>query len=188
MGICTKRRAPSLDLEKKSPGLTDAAVQGDARGEADLAFVRRVYGERAPKHRKVFIDAVRNFVAFHYQAEMLKRALAKHLAAGHLDGTFITSPHAGIGRYTMTDNLATLLMSDALGGKLEGFQKLFSQKMEEVIKLAGALAYVVDHVLGHLMLAQRRQDVKTEDGTVRVDPFIERARLAVQAKRRGGAA
>lgn len=83
----------------------------------------------------------------------------------------------------MTDALATLLLSDELGGQLGDFPGLFVQKVDEVIKLAGALGYVVDHLVGHLVVEKNPQGVKTEDAVVRVDPLIERARRAVIAER-----
>lgn len=173
-----------LALEKKSPGLIDTAVQHDRTGVAAVAFVRRIYGQKpAGKHQKTFIDAVRNFVAFHYNEALLGRALRKHLAAGHLDGAVTLSPHAGIGRYTMTDALAALLLSDELGGQLGDFPGRFAQKVDEVIKLAGALGYVVDHLVGYLVVEKNPKEVKAEDAVVRVDPLIERARQAVMAER-----
>lgn len=172
-----------LALEKKSPGLLEAAVQHDPAGAAELAFVRSIYHQKPVGKRKLFIDAVRNFVAFHYNEAMLGRALRKHLLAGHLGGAVILSPHAGIGRYSMTDALAALLLSDELGGQLGDFPGRFLQKVDEVVKLAGALGYVVDHVVGYLVLEKNQQEVKTEDAVVRVDPLIERARRAVAAER-----
>lgn len=176
-----------LALDTKNPGLVDAAVQDDAAGKAALAYVRSIYQQKPARKQKPFIDAVRNFVAFHYNEAMIARALRKHLTAGHLEGTLTLSPHAGIGRYTMADTLATLMLSDELGGQIGDFQQRFMQKVEEVIKLAGALGLVVDHLAGYLLFEKNSQEVKTEDATVRVDPLIERARRAVEVVRRSGA-
>lgn len=91
----------------------------------------------------------------------------------------ILSPHAGLGRYAMTDTLATLLLSDELGGQAGAFEEVFMQKVGEVIALAGALGRVVDHLLGYVLLEKGTQPVKTEDAVVRIDPLIERARREV---------
>ena len=178
-----------LALEQTDPQLLDAMVHQDTDGAAALKFVREIYGEKPlRRHQKVFLDAVRNFVAFHYNDAMLRRALQKHIAAGHLDGTVTLSPHAGIGRYTMTDRLATLLLSDELGGQFEGFHERFAEKVGVVIALAGALGYVVDLLVGRLVLDTDADDVKTEEGVVRLDPLVERARRAVMAARKAGGA
>ena len=176
-----------LALEGADAQLLDAVVRGDKDGVPALKFARAIYREKPPRpHQKVFLDAVRNFVAFHYNDALLRRALQKHIAAGHLEGSVTLSPHAGIGRYTMTDRLATLLLSDELGGQLEGFQERFADKVGVVIALAGALGYVVDLLVGRLVLDTDAGDVKTEEGVVRVDPLVERARRAVMAARKSG--
>ena len=77
-----------------------------------------------------------------------------------------------------------MLLSDELGGQIEGFQKAFLQKVEDVINLAGALSRVVDHVVEHVLLDAGKLQVNTENDIVRVDPLIERARQAVLAMRR----
>jgi transcriptional regulator with XRE-family HTH domain len=186
-GHLQEAKSAFLDLEKRSPRLADAAVGANVEGKAALARVRRFYQEKPSKHRKVFIDAVRNFVAFHYNPVMLKRALEKHAAAGHLDGTLIVSPHSGIGRFEMTDGLATLLLSDELGGQVGAFQKAFLEKVGEVVGLVGDLGRVVNHLLGWVLLKKGAQPVNTEDAVVRVDPLIERARRKIVAMRQSRA-
>jgi transcriptional regulator with XRE-family HTH domain len=172
-----------LSLERKNPQLLDGVVKEDPDGVAALRSIRKIYAEKPTAKRKPFMAAVRNFVAFHYNEAMLGRALRKHLAVGHLEGAVTLSPRAGIGRYTMTDGLATLLLSDELGGQIGDFEDRFGQKVGDVIALAGALGYVVDLLVGYLVLGTNAADVKTEDGVVRVDPLIEQARRAIMAER-----
>jgi len=109
-------------LDRQCAGLLDKAMT-DARANEALKRVRAAYEPRkSKKGKRSFIDMVRNFVGFHYNEQKLRKALDKHVQAGHLEGTLILSPFSGLGRYTVTDNLITLLMADEIGGDVRGVQ------------------------------------------------------------------
>ncbi len=170
-------------LDRRSPRLLDSAMT-DARAKEALARVRAAYKPRKPgKGTRTFIDVVRNFVAFHYNEQKLGKALEKHQRAGHLEGTLILSPFSGLGRYTVTDHLATLLMADEIGGTFEEFSRKFMENIGHAIGLAGDLGDVVDYLITHL-LAPHADKMDQQDGTIRIDPLIARAREEVEKERK----
>lgn len=171
------------DLDRRCRGLLDSAMTDDRAREA-LARVRAAYSARqSGKGKRSFIDVVRNFVGFHYNEQKLGKALEKHRRAGHLDGTLILSPFSGLGRYTVTDHLVTLLMADEIGGTFEEFSRKFMENVGEAIRLAGDLGDVVDYLITSV-LGPHADKIEEENGTIRIDPLISRAREEVEKERR----
>lgn len=161
------------------------AGRGDDRysGKGGPRTVRAAYRPRKPgKGKRSFIDMVRNFVGFHYNEQKLGKALEKHERAGHMEGTLVLSPFSGLGRYTVADNLATLLMADEIGGTFEEFSQTFVEGVGHAIRLAGDLGDVVDYVIAYV-LTPHHDKIEQRDGTVRIDPLIVRAREEVEKER-----
>jgi hypothetical protein len=174
---------PFNHLDRKCAQLLDVAMT-DGRAKEALARVRVAYSPRqSGKGKRAFIDVVRNFVGFHYNERKLAKALEKHDRAGHLEGNLILSPFSGLGRYTVTDQLTTLLMADEIGGTFEEFSRQFMANVGEAIRLAGDLGDVVDYLMTHL-LAPHGDKIERRDGVIRVDPLIVRAKEEVEKERR----
>lgn len=170
-------------LDRKGGGVLDTAMT-DARAKEALARVRAAYSPRERgKGKRSFIDVVRNFVAFHYNEQKLGKALEKHERAGQLEGTLILSPFSGLGRYTVTDNLATLLMADEVGGTFEEFSRKFGENVGDAIRLAGDLGDVVDYLIAHILSAHTDK-IERRDRTITIDPLIARAREEVEKARK----
>ncbi len=170
-------------LDSKCPGLLDAAAT-DARAKDALQHVRREWPIILHrKGKRSFIDVVRNFVGAHYNEQKLWKALDKHARAGHLDGTLLMTPFQGLGRYTVTDQLALFLMADEMGGGIEEFQKKFMQHIGETIELVGHLGDVVDYLVGYIVI-QPNQKIERESDTITIDPLIVRAKRDVDKERK----
>jgi hypothetical protein len=166
-------------LDNRSSHLLDDAMI-DGRSREALARPRAAYKPRKTgKRGRTFIDTVRNFVAFHYNEDRLGKALEKHRRAGDLEGTLILCPYSGLGRYSVTDHLATLLMADEIGGTFEEFSRKFMENIGEAIRLAGDLGDVVDYLITHVM-APHADKVEQREEIIRIDPLIVRARKEVE--------
>lgn len=172
-------------LEEKCPGRLDAAVLGDKRGKAALEHVRQAYDpNRKGGVKYSFLYPVRQFVGFHYKDEELRQTLEKHQRAGSLDGTLTLVEFSGLGRYTVTDHLANLLIADKLGGDFEEFRQKFNDRIGEVIYLAGVLADVVDYLLVHLFDRRPTAILEEREDVVTIPPPVQRAREQVEKERR----
>jgi hypothetical protein len=169
-------------LDERAASSLDAAMTDD-RAKRALAYVRAAYQSRQPGAARAFLDVVRNFVAFHYNERKFANALEKHQKAGTLDGTLILSPFSGLGRYTVTDNLTTLLIADEIGGTFDEFSGKFMEHVGHAISLSGALGEVVDYLIAH-RLSPHADRIEQEDGTIGIDPLIARAREEVAKERR----
>lgn len=167
-------------LERKSPGVLAAATRGHADGEAALPVVRAAYAAELAAGDKGFLSAVRNWVASHYDPQQLHSELVKWTNAGRVPGELVLTPHAGLGRYSIVDELAAQLMRKALRVPERDFQARFTAKFGEVVALAEALAITVDHAVAHLVAGKVAHE---HESAIRVDPLIARARRAVAAER-----
>ncbi len=169
--------------------LDEAAI--DDRARDALAKVRQARSTIWPgQGRRSFIDIVRNLVGFHYIEQKLRKTLDEHegrldqQGRPHLEGTLVLSPFQGFGRYTVADRLVTLLISDEIGVNLDDFPQRYMHEIGEAINLVGALADVVDYLIGYL-LAKRLDQIEQHEEEIPIDPDIERAREEVERARRG---
>jgi hypothetical protein len=167
-------------LERKAPGLLDGAARGNDKLEAAVEAVRAAYATERAASDKALLHAVRNWVVRHYDVQQLQRQLAQGLDVERVPGELVLTPHAGLGRYTITDEIATHVVRVALHVDVHDFRARFYEKFGEVIALAEALAFVVDHTVEHLV---KDHVTRTEESAIRVDPLIARARRAVAAER-----
>jgi len=131
---------------------------------------------------KPFLDTVRRWVASHYDPQQLERELQRGVNAKRLIGTATVTPYAGLGRYTLLDEITTAVVRRALGSPADkDFQSRFYVKLGEVVELAEALATVVDDVFGYLVVEDSTRS--EESSVLRVDPLIARARRQLQKAR-----
>jgi hypothetical protein len=173
------------NLEEKCPRRFERALAGDDRAKAALETVRQAFRPRGPQGvHDPFLHEVRNQVAFHYSDEKLREAFKRHLKAGHIKGIVTLTPFSGLGRYTVTDHLANLVLVDVLGGDITELPQKFLIKVGEVIALAGALAYAVDYLLIYLFGERPKAILEERDGVISVDPLLQRAREKVERERK----
>lgn len=172
-------------LEEKCPGRLDIAVAGDEPAKKALEYVRQAYDPNEKVGVKYsFLYPVRQFVGFHYKDEKLRETLEKHVKGGSVEGSLILTEHAGLGRYTVADHLATLLIADELSGDFEEFRQKFTDRIGEVINLAGDLGEAVDHLLAHLFDRHPSAILEEHEDIVTVPPLVQRARENVERERR----
>ncbi len=172
-------------VERKRPGLLDTAVAGNKQGKRDLRYVRRAYAaEPEGAFHHSFLKVIRDRVGFHYKEEPLRQSLEKANTTRSLEGTLILAEFAGLSRYTVSDHLTLGVIQDVLGGDLDQFRRRFSKKMEHVIKLAGALGQVVDHLLVHVFDRSPTAILEEREGTVTIPPPVRHAREQVENMRR----
>jgi transcriptional regulator with XRE-family HTH domain len=164
-------------VERKAPGLLAKVAREHAAAASALTVIRAAYAAS----NKEFLREVRNWVVRHYDDRQLERQLAKGVNAERVPGELIQTPHGGLGRYTITDEIATHVVRTALGVDERHFQTRFYEKLGELIQVSEALAVLVDHAIEHLV---KNHITSIEDSALRVDPLIARARRAVMAERK----
>ena len=169
-------------LERRGRTVLEAATHERPGAKEALRLVRDLYRAGRATKGKPFLEAVRNWVASHYDPQQLESQLDKGANAGWLTGTATLTRYSGLGRYTFLDEVTTHVIRRALGAPEQEFQRRFYEKFGEVTALTEALARVVDDVLGHLLM-QHPEKIKQEQSVLRVDPLIAKARREIEAQR-----
>lgn len=168
-------------LERHAPTLVDEATSGHSDGEAAARSVRQRYAAEAAAGDKAFLTTVRNWVKSHYDPQQLERQFRKGVNARDLAGELVLTPHAGVGRYVLIDELATRVIRKALRVPYSDFARAFHAKLGEVVTLAYELSIVIEHVISHVA----EGNVQLEEmSAMRVDPLIARARRQLAAARK----
>ena len=164
-------------IDQLQPDLLRAAMGNDEQGKAAVDHVRRAYagGEEEAFHYS-FLKPIRDEVGFHYKEEPLKQALNRLINTPNLDTAVTVCEAAGLSRYNITDHLTAMVITTQLNIELEGLQEKLREKMEEVIKLAGHLASVVDRLLLHLFETQPGAVLEKRDCTITIPPQVLQAR------------
>jgi hypothetical protein len=178
---------PFRAVDQAARGRLDEAVADDAQALAALAEVRQAYApDRREGLRYEFLYVMRNAFAFHYSDEQLRGSYENHAQQGHLQNLLVLAEGAGLSRFTVTDSLLTFALADALGEDLEGFQRVFQERIGEAIRLAGLLAQVVDTVLAHLIERTPHSIEDRREDAVTIPPALRAARDEREARRRAG--
>ncbi len=165
-------------------GLADAMgdritdfLKGDAEAEQALALLRKIYGDPSEgSFYTAVLGRIRNLAAFHYKEEQFKDGV---VAFGNTPADIIISPHRGIGRYVITDQILSRSVWECAGGT----QEKFSEMVAKAITLTDALGVVVSHLLIHLF-ESRHVRFEQQDGTLVVEPEIWRMKKKVEEERR----
>jgi transcriptional regulator with XRE-family HTH domain len=169
-------------LEKHGRRVVEAAVGTRPRAGEALRLVRQLYQVGRSTKGKPFLEAVRNWVASHYDPQQLESQLSKGVKARLVTGAATMTQYHGLGRYTFIDEVTVHVIRRALRAPLRDFERRFSEKVGEVIALSEALATVVDDLAGYLV-AKHSGEIHEEQSVLRVDPLIARARREIQAER-----
>lgn len=170
-------------LDRRGHAVVEAVAKTRPGAEEALRLVRQIYAAGRTTGRKPFLEAVRRWVASHYDPQQLESQLRKGMNTRRLAGTITVTPYHGLGRYAFLDAVTLLVIRRALGAPDKDFQRRFYDQVGEVIALAEALATVVDDVLAYL-LHQCSVEIKEEQSVLRVDPLIAKARREIEVQRR----
>lgn len=177
---------PFRAFDQVAAHLSEAATAQDPDARSALEQVREAFDEKHKRGlRYEFLNPVRHSLAFHYKEEPLEAAFRKRLREGHLEGILTLSEFSGLGRFTFVDHIATFVIADAIGEGDEAFPQRFTQMVGEAIQLAGALATVVDNVVGHLLVERIGDALERQETMLKIPPPLRRAKDAVEAGRRG---
>jgi len=68
-------------------------------------------------------------------------------------------------------------------GTFEEFSRQFVESVGESIRLAGDVGDVVDYLIAHV-LAPHVDEIEKQEGTIRIDPLLLRAKEEVEKQRR----
>jgi hypothetical protein len=155
----------------------DEILKDDKEAMAALQRLREVYRDTSEDgFNRTVLVRVRNLAAFHYKETQFKEGVT---AFGITDSQIIISPHRGIGRYIVTDQIMNRSVWEFVGGTMEKF----SASLEKAISLADSLGVTVSHLVAH-RFEQRGIRITTREGTLRIEPEVNRMRQKVEEKRR----
>lgn len=150
-------------LEDAAPGRLDTLVAPDPKMKVDLAEVRQAYDAKDRAGLKYsFLYPVRQYVGFHYKDEQLRTALSKYGPSGVLKGVTTFAIPVGLGRYTVADSLASLVIGESIDAfrDSDGMRN-FIQRIDDVHRLANSMHWLVDCLL--LSILAERPDCVLEN-------------------------
>lgn len=176
--LCGHLCEAGIAFRSIKPDLFDKAVPlDDEEGLQQLEYLRRSFStDGGDALHYAYLKPIRDNMGFHYKMEPLKAALERHIADNDLNGTLIIAEFLGLSRYCIGDHLANSEVRDILGATLETYQEAFLSRMGEVIRLAGALSYVVDLFLLNVMESRPGSVIESTAGDMLVPAAVSRAR------------
>jgi len=155
----------------------DELLKDDEEAKAALQELRDVYlDSSASGFNTAILNRVRNLAAFHYKEAQFKEGVE---AFGTTQAQIILSPHRGIGRYVITDQIMSRSVWDFVGGT----KKRLSACLERAIHLADSLGVTVSHLTACRF---ERRGIRFDQchGTLRIESEINQLRKAVEEERR----
>lgn len=151
-------------------------LKGDAEAEQALALLQEIYGDTSEaSFYATVLGRIRNLAAFHYKEEQFKDGV---VAFGDAPADIVISPHRGIGRYVITDQILSRSVWEFAGGT----QDKFSEMVSKAITLADALGVVVSHLLIHLF-DSRHVKFEQQHGKLMIEAEIWRMKKKVDDER-----
>lgn len=182
----------ALDGNRKFSARLDAAVANTDHGELALAFVREAYRPLDPNIPDdkgglaySFLYHMRHFIGFHYKDEKLREAFVHHQHSEVFEGSIVLAEWTGLGRYTLTDLLAKLVIADAVGGDVKRVITEFPDRMRDAIKLAGNLGLVTDYLVGHMFKQNPAAPLEREDDLISIHPSLRTLQEQLSRKEDG---
>ncbi len=172
-------------IDQLQPDLLRAAMGNDEQGKEALNHVREAYAvePQGETFHYSFLKPIRDEVGFHYKQEPLNQALNTLISTPNFDATLTVCENSGLSRYNITDHLTAIIITTQLNVRLEELPEKLDKKMEEVIKLAGHLASVVDSLVLHLFETRPASVLERLSSTITIPTQALRARLKVDKER-----